>query len=138
MDYNKHINKVKNFKQFINEDLSNIKKVMVGNYQYIIDTEQKVEPDDYYYMAPIYNDGKTGFIIKVKNEQTYPKTNDNPYWSKKDDGSVYNIEVLTPEVLSKNKHDGKVYIPEAYHLSHCNSHGSGKIISTNNKLLKLN
>jgi hypothetical protein len=125
------INKVNNWKQFLNEDYNNT------NYEYIIDTKQKVRPNDYCYMSPNYNDAKSGFIIKVTDEQKYPKTDDNIDWSVKDDGSVYSVEVLTPDVLVKNIHDGKVHVPKSYHLSHCNSHGSGKIISTNNPNLKL-
>lgn len=121
------------FNEFINEKLiTDHTKVQVGKYEYIIDTKQKVKPNDYCYMSPTYNDGISGFIIKITEQQTYPKTDDNKYWTIKDDGSVYNVDVITPEVLGKNHWDMKVHIPKSYHLSHCNAHGSGKVISSNN------
>jgi len=115
-----------------------MKTINLGNYYYVVDVKQKVKPNDYCYMSALYNDSKKGFIIKVTDKQRYPKTECNSDWSEKEDGSVYCIDVLTPEFIGKNRNDNKVYIPKSYHISHCNSHGSGKIIETNNPNITIN
>ena len=104
----------------------NTKKIVIGEYEYVVDETQKVKPNDFCYMSPTYSNGKDGFIIKVSSTQKYPKTKEEQNWTKKDDGSVYEIVVITPEVLG-NKHK-----PSSYHLSHCNNAGSGKVVSSNN------
>jgi hypothetical protein len=118
--------------------MKNPKIVISGGFQYLVDVKQKVQPNDYCYMSPSYNDGKKGFIIKISDVQTYPKDKSgNEDWSEKEDGSVYNVEALDIKEIAPNVNDNKVYPPNSYHLSHCNSHGSGKVIASDNSNLGL-
>lgn len=114
-----------------------MKTIKIGLYKYLVDTKQKVKPNDYCYMSTTYNDGKKGFIIKVTDKQKYPKDSGNEDWSLKEDGSVYVVEAIDIKQIAPNMNDGKVYLPESYHSSHFNAHGSGKVIATDNPKLNL-
>lgn len=71
---------------------------------------------DIVYMNPSYNDHQNGFYIRVGKETI------------SNDDRVFAIEVINPEVLGKNIHDGQVHPPTFYHAS--------DLIARGNKVVK--
>lgn len=107
-------------------------------FKYLVDTKEKVRPGDYGFLDRSYGD-KPGSIIKVSTERTYPTAKEEGDLDSYE--NVYNVEQINKSEAGANLNDGKVYLPNSYHLSHFEfskyNRKCGKIIASNNPSIDL-